>query len=148
MGLLLFPAYLFLKWIGYSAWVWVGLTLLNPSQKDRLASAFKFGTYRVMLGLGFGLLIFGLSLVVWPVLYKAHVPHRDMIVYLLVYVPVRWVEWSIVTLWIEPHEQTFSSFFLSNSRASAFWRLGGIGVSCIADLPMILHGLPIGRFLC
>jgi len=64
---------------------------------------------------------------------------RDVAVYLAVYVPVRIVEWSIVS------GQAFD-------RRVPAWIAGGVAVSIAADMPWIAmehgHILPVGRFLC
>jgi hypothetical protein len=50
---------------------------------------------------------------------------------------------------------SFASFFLGRDWRDRLWRLGGIAVSHLADLPLIAGGsggptemLPVGRFLC
>lgn len=41
--------------------------------------------------------------------------------------------------------------FIGNTNRDCFWRLGGIVISCVADIPFIeaFNGpIPTGRFLC
>jgi len=79
-------------------------------------------------------------------------PENSWLVYLAIYVPVRYVEWSILALLTGVKAgQTFKI----TSIATQGWILGGIVVSHVADLPLILFGgegpggfLPVGRFLC
>ena len=70
---------------------------------------------------------------------------RQIAAYLAVYVPVRWLEWSLIASLIE---RSGLAFLVPRSRGSVLFRLGGIGVSCLADVPMLVDGLPIGRFMC
>jgi len=66
-----------------------------------------------------------------------------------VYVPVRWIEWGIMSLFLV--SPGGSRFFLGQGRADRFWRIGGIGISCLADIPLIISlggVIPTGRFLC
>jgi hypothetical protein len=41
-------------------------------------------------------------------------------------------------------------FLIGNSSSTRLWRLGGIVISCLADVPIMvsMHDLPIGRFMC
>jgi hypothetical protein len=73
------------------------------------------------------------------------------LVYLAVYAPVRLIEWSIV--WFLLRRLT-GGFPIASSR-TALWILGGIVVSHLADIALlVLTGtrmmdvLPVGRFLC
>jgi hypothetical protein len=75
--------------------------------------------------------------------------------YLIVYAPVRWFEWGIMELLItRSGRNPVHAFILGGNGRSRLWRLGGILVSHLADIPMIAMGagyrdmLPIGRFLC
>jgi hypothetical protein len=81
--------------------------------------------------------------------------HNLLLQYLAVYVPVRWFEWGVMELLVaRNHRNPFNLFVIGGNGRSRLWRLGGIVVSHLADIPMILMGggvhemLPIGRFLC
>jgi hypothetical protein len=66
-------------------------------------------------------------------------------------VPVRWVEWGIFEVALQPSARAWDVFTLSADPRVRRWRLGGIVISCLADVPvMIALGgvLPVGRFLC
>jgi hypothetical protein len=73
-----------------------------------------------------------------------------MTAYISVYVPVRWVEWAVISLFVFKSSRSFAGFLFGGDSTDRLWRLGGIAISCIADIPMILFlgGLPLGRFLC
>jgi hypothetical protein len=72
------------------------------------------------------------------------------IAYLAVYVPIRWLEWSVIAFFLTPGARTFGGFLLGSTARDRGWRLGGIALSCAADIPVILSvgGLPLGRFMC
>ena len=78
-------------------------------------------------------------------------PAHPFAAYVSVYAPVRVVEWLIVyaILRRSPLQQRASSTSLAAS-----WIFGGILVSFLADIPMLLtyegsqQFLPVGRFLC
>ena len=72
-----------------------------------------------------------------------------MLAYLAVYVPVRWFEWALIELFLSSAARTLGGFVLSSGRTRP-WRIGGILVSCLADVPVMLAlgGLPMGRFMC
>ena len=76
---------------------------------------------------------------------------ENVIAYLSVYVPVRWIEWTIMAILILPGPISPWHWIVGNGRMDRLWRLGGIAISCLADIPLIvsLGGvIPVGRFLC
>jgi hypothetical protein len=71
--------------------------------------------------------------------------------YVLIYVPVRYLEWSIMAALLGAKG---SEAYRISDAATQRWIVKGIGLSYLADLPMILlyaasgSLLPVGRFLC
>jgi len=147
--------YILAKLIAYTVWCAVGIQLLwssesvaniqlvtavEKSSQRKWLLASGYGLLRLLMGVFFGILIWVLGTMVATNIVNA--PHRDVITYLVVYIPVRWVEWTILA-WI-----------LARSSAKGIgygWRLGGIAISCLADIPLIAATgwmLPIGRFFC
>ena len=142
-------AYIALKYLAYAAWCFVGLSLLSAISPVSVARALGFGLLRLLLGLMFGLFIYLVGSIVYSALIDA--PATGLLTYLAVYVPVRWVEWSILGLLIAPSARTFSAFWTGSNYRDRLWRLGGVLISCVADIPMIIAFggiLPVGRFLC
>jgi hypothetical protein len=69
----------------------------------------------------------------------------------VIYVPVRWVEWTIMAVILLPGSFSFSSWTVGTSLHDRLWRVGGIAISCLADIPLIMDlggVIPTGRFLC
>ena len=147
--------YVLAKFIAYTVWCGVGIRLLWSFERRenvqwataRGTSAMKqwflatvYGALRLLMGVFFGLIIWIVGTMVAANIWGA--PHRDVITYLLVYVPVRWVEWTIL------------AWLIARSSAGSLdyrWRLGGIAISCLADIPVIAAmgwELPLGRFFC
>jgi hypothetical protein len=92
------------------------------------------------MGIVFGVVIWLVGTEVAGSLWDT--PHRDIITYLVVYVPVRWIEWTILA-WLIARNAAGSIDYR--------WCFGGIGISCLADLPLIASTgwmLPLGRFFC
>src|SRR6266436_3926368 len=117
------------KFLAYSAWCYFGLRAFRPENSRVLGRAVLYGAIRLSLGLFFGVLIYFLS----SALITALAPGlpENLIAYLCVYVPLQWIA--------------------GGGRADRLWRLGGIVISCLADIPLIvsLGGvIPVGRFLC
>lgn len=147
--------YVLAKFIAYTVWCAVGIQLLwsferaanvqltnargaGWQRKWLLASG--YGLLRLVMGIFFGLLIWILGTMVAQNLGNAR--HRGILTYLVIYVPVRWVEWTILA-WIMARN--------SAKGIGYGWRLGGIAISCLADVPLIAATgwmLPIGRFFC
>lgn len=156
--------YIASKFIAYTLWSAFGIGLLRSPESviDGSATtasrigplkkwllAIVYGVLRLLMGVIFGLLIWQLSTMVALAIHAA--PGRDFITYLLVYVPVRWVEWTIMAVLILPGHVYFSEWIVGAGRTDRLWRLGGIAISCLADIPLIAMAdwsLPIGRFFC
>ena len=145
MGLILFPVYVLLKYLAYSTWCYFGFRWLR--QQSSIGSGLGFGFVRLGLGILFGVAIFfvGGSL-------HLSAPVHPWLVYVAVYAPVRYVEWSIMAALLG---SAGGEVHRVGDIKSQRWILGGIVVSHLADLPMILFWmsgpmefLPVGRFLC
>ena len=135
------------KLTAYSLWCFFGLAKVRGDRDASAARALMLGFARLLLGLFFGAVIwFGSSVVLSKLGYGLP---QNVLTYLLVYVPVRWFEWSIMAVILVPG--SISQFFLGSARPDRLWRLGGIVISCLADIPLIISlggVIPTGRFLC
>src|SRR5262249_15878512 len=94
--------YIVIKFAAYALWCAVGVTLFRP-QSSWLAGALGFGTLRLFLGVFLGVALFltvgSMHVDQW------HMSH--LTIYLLMYVPLRWVEWSIMGSLLQPGAQSF-----------------------------------------
>jgi hypothetical protein len=73
-------------------------------------------------------------------------PAQSVFAYLLIYIPVRWIEWTIMAVMLNPSRSTFKPAI-----TGVVWRIGGIAISCVADIPLIIFfggAIPTGRILC
>jgi hypothetical protein len=137
------------KFLAYSAWCYFGLRAFRPQNSPTLGRALIYGVIRLSLGFFFGIVIYLLS----SALITSLAPGlpENVITYLCVYVPVRWIEWTIMAILILPGPLSASQRIAGKGRMDRLWRLGGIAISCVADIPLIvsLGGvIPVGRFLC
>jgi hypothetical protein len=144
-GLLLFSVYVLVKYLAYAAWSDYGLRSLRNDKSIRSALGFGF----VRLGLG---MLFGVGIFLVGGALHLNVPAHPWLLYLSIYAPVRYVEWSILAALLG--SQGGEGFRIGDG-ATQRWIVGGIIVSHLADIPMMLysHGgttdfLPVGRFLC
>jgi len=139
--------YLLTKFLAYIGWMYLGLRVLRSGSQASLAHAFFLGLLRLFLGLIFGVVIYLLSSVMLSQL--GYGVASNALTYLSVYVPVRWLEWSIMAaLLLSP---SISQFLLGTAKPDRLWRAGGIVISCLADIPLIISlggVIPTGRFLC
>ena len=68
---------------------------------------------------------------------------------LLVYLPIRWLEWSIVAVIVDLDRRSARNLFVGDIGASRLWRVGGMAISCLFDLPMIVaEALPHQWIVC
>ena len=128
--------YVVIKWVAYVAWCVVGLRLLNPERSRSLQYATVIGTGRLLLGILLGIFIFSAALTM------NNATRNAPLTYFSIYVPVRVLEWGLF-------------YFLISRKVtwprSAVWVLGGVVVSCLADIPIgIMEGgvVPVGRPFC
>lgn len=143
------PLYFVAKLVTYCIWCYVGLRLFQPATRLMPAKALGFGILRLFMGFFFGILIYFVS--------SALITHigaglpENTITYLAVYVPIRWIEWSIMSALLARNTPSTSPWILGWGPRDRYWRLGGIVISCLADIPLIysLGGIiPTGRFMC
>lgn len=135
------------KLAAYSLWCFFGLSKLRGDRDASAVRALMLGFVRLLLGLFFGVVIWLASSMVLSKL--GYGLPQNFLTYLLVYVPVRWFEWSIMAVVLVPG--SISQFFLGSAKPDRLWRLGGIAISCLADIPLIISlggVIPTGRFLC
>ncbi len=139
----IYPIYLAIKFIAYAAWCVFGLRLLGG--QTSLGRGVAYGLARFFLGVFFGVAIFFIG-----GMLHLEGPRHPVLMYLAIYAPVRYIEWSILAfLLLSGAKAGFAE------RKAQLWTLGGIGISHLADLPLILFTyegakefLPVGRFLC
>jgi len=138
--------YLVGKYLAYSGWMFFGLQKRRNDPSPLLRSLL-LGLLRLCLGFFFGVLIYLLSSGLMSLF--GYGLGQNVIVYLLVYVPVRWIEWGIMSMFLISPEG--AGFLVGESKPDRLWRLGGIVISCLADIPLIISlggVIPTGRFLC
>ncbi len=142
-----FIGYVALKVAAYIVWCYVGLALFAAQR--RMGQAVGLGVLRLIIGVFFGFSIFLVG-------GMAHLeaPKSDFLMYLEIYAPVRWIEWGIMAAILSARDRGVAAFLIGDSKRSRLWRVGGIVVSILADLPILLSSrgagemLPVGRFLC
>lgn len=142
---MIFPVYILVKYLAYSMWCYLGLRWLRDSKST--GAGIAFGSVRLGLGM-----IFGVGIFVVGGMLHLNAPTNSWFAYFAVYAPVRYVEWAILAALLGTKG---GQVFQITGAATQRWILGGIVVSHLADLPLILYGgegpgvfLPVGRFLC
>ena len=131
-----FIFYAVTKFLAYCTWCLFALRVVAPAQATLLASL-KYGSFRWLLGLGFGVAA-GIAL-------GSVSPDSVARLYFSVYAPLRIVEWIIMAVFIQG-----DSAALRNPRVW-LWVLGGVVVSFASDLasPEGMAGrFCVGRCLC
>jgi hypothetical protein len=142
--------YFGLKYLAYSAWMLYALKLF--ADRVSVPRALRLGLGRSAMGIGVGALIFvgGILMLAATSNSSMGIVASQVIVYLCVYVPVRWIEWGIMEAVVRRPRPQGGSFLSGYDGRGRLWRMGGIAVSCLADVVMIwqLGSLPLGRFMC
>ena len=142
---MILPVYVLGKYLAYSIWCYLGLRWLRG--KNSTGTGMAYGSVRLGLGI-----IFGVAIFVIGGMLHLNTPGNSWFAYFAVYVPVRYVEWSILAALLGTQG---GQIFQITGAATQRWIVGGIIVSHLADLPLIFYGsegpkafLPVGRFLC
>ena len=133
-----------IKALAYMSWCGQGAKL--HGHRDRLwLKGFVYGFVRLAMGA-----VFGLIVIFWLVNALSTTIPNHILLYLAVYVPVRWLEWSLMAVLMDQDDRSWHNFLNGTTARSRLWRVGGIVISCLADIPMIIScgGLPLGRFMC
>lgn len=141
--------YFGLKLIAYTLWCYIALSRLSDDGKPAFPRALGFGFLRLLMGLFFGVLIWFLGTALMS--FVGYGLPQNVLTYLVIYVPVRWVEWTIMAVILLPGSFSLSSWTVGTSLHDRLWRVGGIAISCLADIPLIMDlggVIPTGRFLC
>jgi hypothetical protein len=119
--------YLLIKLIAYCLWCYLGLRLFRPQETKFLGGPLRFGIVRLFLGFFFGLVIFFLA-AFWSHTFGTGLP-QNVLTYLGAYVPVRWIEWTIMAALLSPGLLGAPPWFIGNSNRDRLWRPGGIVIS-------------------
>jgi hypothetical protein len=127
--------YVAVKLASYIAWCWVGLRLWRTGSAG-LISAATFGILRLAIGIALGIAIF----------FMVPTQPKDVIwKYLVIYTPVRMVEWFIMAFIIGRTSERQTTL------SSILWCFGGIVVSFAADFASpegVAGHFCVGRCLC
>jgi hypothetical protein len=141
--------YLFPKFLIYVLWCYVGLRIFRSKSENWGNDAFVFGFYRLLLGFGFGFLVFLAAAALES--NGGNTGHSSTALeYVLVYLPIRWIEWTFMAVVILPGSNRFFQWFSGLNNADRLWRLGGIAISFLGDASLffIVKHVEIGRILC
>ena len=146
--MILLILYFVVKYAAYVAWCLFGLDKFRPDSEDQQSRAFLYGFLRLLIGFVFGVLVFVVLIVLAP--GSGTRAMGSYLAYFAIYLPVRWVEWTIMAILIIPGSNPFLRWLSGLNRPDRLWRLGGIGISFLADVPVLIAigGFPIGRILC
>ena len=119
-----------MKYLAYSIWCYLGLRWLRD--RKSVGAGIAFGSVRLGLGM-----IFGVGIFVIGGMLHLNAPANSWVAYFAVYAPVRYVEWAILASLLGTKG---GQVFQITGAVTQRWILGGIVVSHLADVPLILFG--------
>lgn len=139
------------KFFAYWSWCAYGVAQSAPdsSRSVRALRGVSLGLLRWLIGLAFGIGVFLASGFASQLLPNGLVQlafDNIWLTYLVVYIPIRYVEWGIIAAALA------SGAFPLRSRKAHIWIVSGIGISILVDLihpEMIEQGrFCVSRCLC
>ena len=136
-------SYVGLKLVGYSVWGYVGVQWLSPGYPTPVRRALALGVLRLLLGWLTGMLVGPFVLVTGT--------RGISVFYFSGLAIVRFLEWAVIGALLPPSGASATDRgFLGGGGPGLVWRVGGILVSYLADLPFLIAegGLPHGRIFC
>jgi hypothetical protein len=119
------------KYAAYAAWCGLGLRWLDPSRPARRRLALLFGAMRLGLGFLLGFLLWNFPRI--PGFDPETMLGGALPFYFVLFPPMRWLEWSLVALLLDPSSRSRGAFLVGASARARLWRLGGVGLSFLAD---------------
>jgi hypothetical protein len=123
-----------LKFFIYWGWCLFGIKSLELNYRYPKLMALFFATLRFALGISLILVFLLLSYLFYGIEY---VPLRGVFIYLFVAIPLRWFEWSVLEFIMNKKARTLGFLIHPCSLQSRNWRLGGITINFITDLPLM-----------
>ena len=135
--------YIVVKLGVYALWCWYGIRLLTPWRKASAPMAFGFALVRMAIGFVLG--YFWSSWLHDPSSEYSRLGF-DPKVFLAGLIILRWLVWSLVSFLIRLPQGAPSP--LGVSRADWLWRLGGVGLSYLADVLVLVGLVGVGGIVC
>jgi hypothetical protein len=118
------------KYVAESAWC---LLLIGPAaSRDRIGKAMSFGFVRLLIGREAMLVLSNAPIF----------PFGELVLYGIL-VAGRWLAWGLL-LHIRWHTAPAGSAVSAGQPRPRQWRIGGVVVSCLADIPALLTGSWVG----
>ena len=137
--------YVGVKLVLYALWCRYGIRLLTPLRSASAPRAFGFALARLALGFALGF--------VWAFLLNRLAPSAeysrlgfDPVAFVAGLLVLRWLVWSGVSYLIRLPSGGLSP--LGVSTADRLWRLGGVGLSFLADIFVLAGMVGVGGVVC
>ncbi len=149
---MLWPLYLPLKLVVYALVARYGLRSFQPLHQRPWVLASAVSVVRALVGFGIAIPIAGASYWLQSVYDFSRYGEVGfyLLAYVIFYLPLRWVAWSIVAPLVNPTTRSLRAVLLCSGGNDAKWRAVGVLASCSVDLLLvaITGTVPIGKFFC
>lgn len=121
-------SYITLKGFAYSIWCYVALNFFFNNKKHLIISAAGFGLIRLLIGIFIGQ--FAILKLIGVI-----APSNQILDYFLIFPVVRLFEWLFLYFLMNCF---YKKTLIINTYQLAGWILGGIIISCLADIPVFI----------
>ncbi len=138
-------SFLLVKLLLYVGWCYLACARLGFPVNRKGGVAIMLGLTRI----GIGILI-GSHLILLSMQEAQAVFDNQLLTYLVVFPPIRFLEWALILVILHVMYLRKRISVYVNFAYKIVWVLGGVIVSCLADIPILIlsEGLPIGRLFC
>jgi hypothetical protein len=123
--------YLLLKYTTESGWCYLRLRREGPAD---FRAAMHYGLVRLLIGRGVSLILLGTL---------AHELPEGALYFVLIL--LRWPVWALMDEWIGRRRLRLRAALGGADARSTAWRVGGVVMSSLTDLPPLLFGKWVGE---
>jgi hypothetical protein len=143
-------AYLPTKLVLYAVVARFGINVFQPQLRHAWRRAILAASLRALIGLAMAIPLFVLGGALQNVHHWESEVGLIVWAYLLLYIPLRWIAWSLVAPVVNPAARGVRAVAIPSGGPDVMWRSTGVIASCLVDviLVAIVGTVPVGKFFC
>lgn len=141
---IVYVLYFIIKFLVYTGWCYFAFSYLKLNYPKALSYSMLFALIRLLIGLVLGVFMGLIEATITA--YLINILNSDLnarilslsLFYLLVYMPIQWFAWSLLEIVMNKQVRRWKFFICGLNSQSRKWRAGGVFLSSLLDIPLIL----------